>query len=347
MKTFKLTFFGLLIIMLLGCRDEVTNYFDSNDLPTINISMIIRTNDSTEIGNITRTNQSSANVKYYCAYGRIKEEGDKLFYFAPNFPIFDEVTKEMNGDSFYSINILVYKQIIFLKADDLINDNLTGISQNWLRFINYIKLKKIKASLGLIGNSLQTKNALYYNFLKSISTSNNFEIFNHGYTHVLNALNDTGGVYDEFKNRSVDDQKKHLLETENLVKDYLGILIHTFGAPGNAIDDNTEKALNEIPEINVWYYGLPDINKLVLKRSCEIEFPDGFPDYQKFINNYDSTSNYLALQIHPNSWHDEQFSNFEKIIDFLLNKNVTFMNPYQYFELISDKNPKLKFNFKQ
>ena len=342
--------FSLLICVLISCRDQITDYPESQDIPAIKFSKIVQINDSTTIYfKIQELVTAKSRFSYLTRRGRIKQKSDKLEYFAPAIQGVDQVKLEIiNSDSTMlsdSINILIYKQLIFLKADDLINDYSTGISKNWLRFTEYIKSKNIRASLGLIGNSLELKdgvsdikNRLYLGFLNDIANTDNFEIFNHGYDHNIDIIDESGKIYDEFKNRSTAYQYDHLMKTQNLLKEKIGVIIHTFGAPGNAIDDSTIKALNEVPEIKIWYYGFSDPNKLILKRKCEIEFPAHSPDYQKFINNYDSTQAYLAFQIHPNNWNENQFNEFEKIIDFLISKEVIFENPYKYYLLISGNN---------
>ena len=122
-----------------------------------------------------------------------------------------------------------------------------------------------------------------------------------------------------------------MLKTQNLAKEKLGITLHTFGAPGNKIDENTVKVIDELDDIKVWYYGLKESSKMVLNRTVNIESPTGNPNYQKFINNYKPQNNYLALQIHPNRWDDTKFDEFKKIIDYLIGEGFTFIKPYEYY----------------
>jgi len=44
---------------------------------------------------------------------------------------------------------------------------------------------------------------------------------------------------------------------------------------------------------------------------------------------------YPALQIHPNFWDENGFSEFKKIVNFLIQNDVTFITPYEYYQLIN------------
>ena len=55
-----------------------------------------------------------------------------------------------------TMNIIVYKQLIILKADDLNYSSGYIIPLGFQRFIDYVEKKEILASLGIIGNSLKT-----------------------------------------------------------------------------------------------------------------------------------------------------------------------------------------------
>jgi len=225
-------------------------------------------------------------------------------------------------------------QVVVIKADDLRFDSENIISDKWLRFFNYIERKNLKASIGVIGKSLSIGNNSYFSYLKYLAKSNNFELWNHGYLHLLNGENDKGEKYHEFWNRSFEYQKEHLLFTQNMAKEKLGINFHGFGAPGNNIDSNTVKAIEEIPEIKVWFYGNKNSSKLVLDLGAIIEVPTGVPNYEAFVNHARIDNDVLTLQVHPNQWSQKEFDEFKRIIDYLVEKDVTFMNGYEYYQLL-------------
>ncbi len=238
-----------------------------------------------------------------------------------------------------SVSTLIYKQFIILKADDLADDGANVISPRWRAFIDYIEERNIKASIGVIGYSLESQNDEYLSLIKDLGHNGNIEFWNHGYSHLLNGVNEDGEIYHEFWNTPYEYQKEHLLKTQNLAREMLNITFNAFGAPGNAIDSNTVKAIEEIDEIEVWLFGDSCSTKFVLERG-EIgpEYPPWKPDYQQFLNDYDSERDYLVVQMHPNSWDSEQFDQFKQIIEFLIQEDVTFITPYGYYRLLNREN---------
>lgn len=227
-----------------------------------------------------------------------------------------------------------FKQFIILKADDLNFDRNHIVTLQWQRFINYILEKNIKAALGLIGNSLEKGNAAYIDYIKNLDSTGNFEIWNHGFDHIVNQVNERGERYHEFRNTSFEYQKTQLLKTQELARQKLNMTLHAFGAPGNAYDQNTIAALAEIKELKVWFFGPQNSSLLALKRYSEIEYPTHNPDYQKFMQFYNPKREYLALQIHPNSWNDQRFEEFKKIIEQLIADGATFITPCQYYRYL-------------
>ncbi len=219
------------------------------------------------------------------------------------------------------------KQIIILKADDFV------LSEKWARFITYIENKNIKVSLGVVGKELNNESLC--DWIKLLSMNNNIEFWNHGLTH---DCNDQG--ISEFKGTPYEDQLTHLQETQRLFKDKLGIIVHTFGAPFDGIDENTSQALADIEEIKIWYYGKTDSVKLCVERKGKIEYPVSHPDYNEFVKRYDQDKldryDYLALYIHPGYWDDKGWEEFEKIIDFLEQKEVIYMTPYEYYQSVTE-----------
>lgn len=225
-------------------------------------------------------------------------------------------------------------QYVILKADDLIYDENNIISKNWYRFFEYVVSKKIKTSVGVVVNSLNTEDERYPALLKYLHRTGLIEFWNHGYDHRLGAVHPNGEIYDEFRNSSLDFQKEQLRKALELSKQKLNLIMSTFGAPGNAIDKNTITALDSFDEIKVWFYGLDGSNKLVLERTSDMEYPAGKPDYISFLESYDSTKEYLVFQIHPNMWDENQFEEFKKIISYLKEQKITFVLPYEYYNII-------------
>lgn len=340
MKINSQFFILLFIVLFFKCTKQINSPTSNYEISFILGDKLLRIQDSTTVDiNIADYNDSNFVINWSTNIGNIKGVGDKVRYIAPNNKglaiIKTEITDRYNDTYTDSIEILIYKQLIFLKADDLVFDNSNIVSARWRSFINFIELKKIKGSLGLIGNSLEKGNNAYYSYLRNVAAYGYFEIWNHGYNHLLNGIDGNGDKFHEFWNTSYEYQKEHLIKTQYLAKEKLNITLHTFGAPGNGIDNNTLEAIEEIGDLNVWYFGLENYSKLNLMRFVEIEYPVHNPDFQKFQTNYDEQKLYIALQIHPNSWDENRFSEFKNIIEFLIQNDVTFITPYEYYQLLN------------
>jgi hypothetical protein len=341
-KTIKLILW-IFILALSGCIDKNINPWKPNE--TYNTYLyakrILRVYDSTMIQFHYKDNtDSTLKVEWSTNIGQIIGNGKTVVFKAPGMKcqaLIKVIAIYKNEVIQDSIRIKVFNQIIMLKVDDFQFQPANTITQSWNKFINYIQSRKIKASLGIIGNSLLTANEQLGNYLKGLSDSNTFEFWNHGYDHVLSQTDSKGNLYSEFWNTPYSQQKEHLLLTQWLAKTKIGITLTVFGAPGNSFDSNTQRAVEEIPEITTWYFGPDQSTKRVLKRFVDIEFPTSYPDYNQFVSKYDSTKDYLVLQIHPNSWDENRFIEFEKVIDFLIEKDVTFMNPTEYNDLLEVK----------
>ena len=329
---------GFIVLIMLSCRTTILNENYQAMAPFKKISAIVHAGDSVKIVVEVDTEQTLVkSIRFQASDGIISGYGPKAIFNAPSrkesVHIVIKITTQSHHEISDTLTILIYKQFVILKADDLHAKPGGSISPEWKRFIQFIQNKNIQAGLGLIGNALEIADWSFVQYLQKISHNPHFEIWNHGYNHLLNQKDKNGATYSEFKNTSRAYQKHHLLKTQELAKQYLGIVLHTFGAPGNAFDDNTAKVLQEIPEIHVWLFGRETPGKFVLKRTIDVEHPIFHPDYDYFLQHYNPNQRYLVLQIHPAKWNEEQFNEFARVIDFLLRQDVTFVTPYAYFQL--------------
>lgn len=245
-----------------------------------------------------------------------------------------EVKDKNNAVSTQTISIIVYKQVNFLKADDMRFDPANILYPQWTRLLDYMEKRQIKMCVGLICNYLERGNAEFFNRLKRIDQLEYFEIFNHGYDHLLDKINEQGEHYWEFFNTTFEQQREHFLKGQNLVKEKLGITLHTFGAPGNKNDANTTKAIETIDDLKVWFLGDPGSSKLVLNKKRWIETSECRPDYNTFVKTYSPDEDYLVLHLHPIGWSSDDFDIYIKVLDFLVQQDVTFLLPYEYYQLM-------------
>ena len=334
MSTLKISLLAVLIsIVSVFGKSNFGEYF------IITFPDILRISDSTSIVVESHTENSPGYLfKWKTDLGSIDSSGSKVNYHSPDTAgeanIELEIYKQGNLIKKYSFSISIFNQLIILKADDLLYDQKKILSDNWNKFLHFVVSEKIKTSVGLVVNSLNTEDERYFGLLKYLNKTGYIELWNHGYEHLLNAQNSDGSSYDEFRYSPLDYQKEQIRKSQELAKEKLEITLRTFGAPGNAIDSTTILALDEFEEINVWFFGLEGSSKLVLGRSAEMEYPIGKPDYENFVRNYDSTRVYLVFQIHPNQWAENQFDEFKKIIAFLKEHRSTFILPIEYFNSV-------------
>ena len=337
-KNYLLILFTVSLLWIFSCENMILNTEMNFSLNPSDSLQLLKINESTEIElNHNNIYNPDITVTWSADTGMIVGYGSLAIYTAPSEPcttlVQANITDSFNNTSVDSIKIIIYKQLIILKADDLSYSANYIIPLGFQNFIDYIENNNIKASIGLIGNSLEVNNEQYLQYIKNISLDGSFEIWNHGYNHKLTGTNENGETYHEFWNTTYDYQKDHLEKTQELALEKLGITLRAFGAPGNNHDLITLDVINENDEIKVWFYGNPESNKIVLERHYNIEFSSQYPDYEEFVNNYPANEEYLALQIHPNAWDNEGFNQFELIIEFLMTQKVAFITPYEFYRL--------------
>ena len=337
-KNYLLILFTVSLLWIFSCENMILNTEMNFTLNPSDSLQLLKINESTEIElNHSNFNNPDITVAWSADTGMIVGYGSLAIYTAPSEPcttlVQANITDSFNNTSVDSIKIIIYKQLIILKADDLSYSANYIIPLGFQNFIDYVENNNIKASIGLIGNSLEVNNEQYLQYIKNISLDGSFEIWNHGYNHKLTGTNENGETYHEFWNTTYDYQKDHLEKTQELALEKLGITLRAFGAPGNNHDLITLDVINENDEIKLWFYGNPESDKIVLERHYNIEFSSQYPDYEEFVNNYPANEEYLALQIHPNAWDNEGFNQFELIIEFLMTQKVAFITPYEFYRL--------------
>jgi peptidoglycan/xylan/chitin deacetylase (PgdA/CDA1 family) len=222
---------------------------------------------------------------------------------------------------------------VILKLDDLRRP-----SPAWKRTLEFLRSRNIKSSVGIICDSLEAGQPYEYNWFKEIAQTGLVEFWNHGWDH--KQWKENGQDVMEFKGTPYAQQKEHLLRSQQLAKEKLGITFRTFGAPFNAVDEATLKAMNEIPELKVFLYGTPGQaaaipNMLIIERTqMNIEYPIFVPNPERIEHDYKALAGKwkcFAIQGHPDNWDDARFAKFQQVIDYLISQGVTFSTPYEYF----------------
>jgi peptidoglycan/xylan/chitin deacetylase (PgdA/CDA1 family) len=291
----------------------------------------VRVGETTRIHLFTLTDTTATRVVHWSSdRGQILGDDESASFTAPSEPgaaTIKGLAVEEGADTVELIlRLPVYRQWVVLKADDLTQSN-GAVIPGFLRLFSFLDEQEIVAAVGIIGNSLDRIRPAYITALRSELQSGRIEIFSHGYDHSGNTIGSNGRPAFEFQNTPLDQQIDHLLQTQRLVRSQLGVTVRAFGAPYNAIDSVTVEALRAVPELEVWFFGLPGSGKLNLLRVAEAEYPTHYPDAAQFAANYNPALPIITLQIHPGGWEDKSWKEFTEIVQFLKQRQASFVLP--------------------
>jgi peptidoglycan/xylan/chitin deacetylase (PgdA/CDA1 family) len=226
------------------------------------------------------------------------------------------------------------QQIILLKLDDVIARRVgtKPVSDRWQKTHDFLVAQGIKGSFGVITESLEKDNAMYYQWLKDVQAAAKIELWMHGYK--MRGPKDQG----EFESGTAAEQRAILAKGEKLAKEKLGFHLPAFGPHWSGTTDATDEALEGVPEVKIWLYGPAKpkfFTRLSIPRVMALENPTFVPDAEKFITFYDKKATQekvLVLQGHPEQWNDQRWEGFTRIIEFLKSKSVVFMTPSEYLK---------------
>ncbi|GAT34143.1 peptidoglycan/xylan/chitin deacetylase, PgdA/CDA1 family [Terrimicrobium sacchariphilum] len=243
--------------------------------------------------------------------------------------------------------------MIVLKLDDLKVSGGGRLPTEWQRVLDILKVRNIKASFGIICDSLAKADPSVIQWIKDAHQSGLVEFWFHGLNHDVRTEN--GVQMAEFKGRPYDEQKRRFEESESLVREKLGFTLVTFGPPGGgtvgSFDEATIRVMNDVPEMKVWLYPQPldeagrqvvaGGKVVILDREwpVNIEQPLFVPNAEKLERGYAKYPQraYFVLQGHPTHWKDEGFVQFEKILDFLQQQNAVFVTPTECAAAVEQK----------
>lgn len=236
-------------------------------------------------------------------------------------------------------NISLAAPKIILKLDDIKVQK--GICPS-IPAMDLLKKKKVKAGFGVVASRFDSTAV---NVLKPYLNATNakgeklFEIWNHGLYHVKM----------EFKGTDYTFQKEHFTQADQLIKNLLGIQMHSFGTPGNASDSVTNQIISEFPEYKVFMFSsvIPQSTKglIYLNNMVNMENGTGNIDYKYLLDNYEKHKNkytdYMILQGHPNQWTPEKLEQFKLIIEFLQKEGCEFVLPQEYYSSLNSDSTSL------
>jgi len=243
--------------------------------------------------------------------------------------------------------------MIVLKLDDLKVSGGGRLQPEWQRVLDILKARNIKASFGIICDSLAKADPSVIQWIKETHDSGLVEFWFHGLSHDVRTEN--GVQMAEFKGRPYEEQKRRFEESEALAREKLGFAFSTFGPPGGgsagSFDEVTVRVMNDVPEMKVWLYPQPldDAGRqlaqggkvVILDREwpVNIEQPLFVPNAERLERGYAKYPRraYFVLQGHPTHWKEEGFVQFEKILDFLQQQNAVFVTPQECAAAVEQK----------
>ena len=108
---------------------------------------------------------------------------------------------------------------IIIKADDLAGypGKNEIIPKRWQNFVDIVEQYNIKATIGVIGNSLIFDDKEYFHWIQKYHSSNLVEFWNHGFLH--RQFHFDGETYQEFNGTSKKYQLNLINYTNNLAKE--------------------------------------------------------------------------------------------------------------------------------
>ncbi|CAN5795008.1 hypothetical protein BH09VER1_BH09VER1_19400 [soil metagenome] len=229
--------------------------------------------------------------------------------------------------------------VIILKLDDL-----TRVSPNFNRVLDFLKSRNIHASVGIIANSLEGNKEPYFAWIKERNESGLVEFWFHGYDHKM-WKDASGKDLQEFKGVPYEQQKEHFVESQALAKEKLGFAFRTFGSPFNGSDEATLKVISEDPDMKIFLYGLPTQasaapNVMIMDRTpMNIENPTFVPNTERVVHDLQALGGkreFFVIQGHPDQWDEPRMAEFGKMIDYLTSQGVIFATPYEYYQYKQD-----------
>lgn len=248
--------------------------------------------------------------------------------------------------SFLMIGILVSSFAGVLAAEDTsharyviwkFDDLRTGPKGNRVpgctRLVDWATAQHMPISLGIIANSLPTATAEDKAWLLQHAAEKGgvVEFWNHGWDHHKTAVEGQRPTF-EFQGPDEQHQGATLIQAQAAMVAATGLTFRSFGAPFNATDEATIGALDRVPELTVWMYGMvKDQSRTILRPSIPLEIKTGVISEEAFLKAYTNPqAPYLLLQGHPPYWDEASFAAFTHIAARLTKDGWTSITPQGY-----------------
>ena len=332
----------LTIVLLAG--DTVPLGSQDNEIEPVelNLSLIaadrhVQGGDTTEIAlRVYPEVETGLEYEWVADRGRIEGSGQEVTYVAPEdigMASVSVVVRDAQGRGYQqSIPLMIFRQFVILKADDMAFDEATTIPVEWRPFLEYLQSNRIKASIAIRGESIEHGNEQFHTFIKALDASGLIEFWNNGYQISAGKDSSLDEIESVFRAGSLSAQKADIERTQALARANLDMTLRVFGAPGNVTGAETAQAIEEVEDIAVWLLGDPSTDMFVLDQGLALGGEASNPSLDRFIEDYDPKQPYLVLEIHPDEWEEAGHAEFQRIVEFLLGEGVVFTTPYEYYQ---------------
>lgn len=203
-----------------------------------------------------------------------------------------------------------YPSNVILKVDDFVQD---GQYDKARRFLDVIIEKDIKASIGLVGNTLDK---LPLDIIERLKDKR-FELWNHSMNH----------------QQTIAD----IEECQKEIRRVFGIIPDLYGAPCNNISPEIYAEFHRLGLQKAFgifdhesFEKVPRKYPITAYRELENQTPSGMIDWGRFMAMYEKEHVGLkTYQLHPLMWEDKDFVLFERAIDLMIADGKHFVHTNQ------------------
>ncbi len=232
----------------------------------------------------------------------------------------------------------IHTQAIILRLDDLKVDTM----EEYVALTQWAAENEVALSIGMVCNSIDEDNEPYIEAVKDMVKTGFVEIWCHGYDH---KYHEGTGVTSEFYQQTPEYQAAVLEKCYDCVYEKTDgvVKLSCLGTPSGAMDEDTFKALEMVPEyrvnfgnVSVPYSGNGFVN---LTNSLWMEPSTGklnpLDTLKGFYDNRTVGKEYMIYGCHAGYFDADNVAIFKDFVEYLKTKDIAFMTPTQYADFIS------------
>lgn len=222
-------------------------------------------------------------------------------------------------------------KVVVIKADDF-----RETSRAWTDFVDASRAAGVKVSIGVIAESIH-EHSPEQAWMREQEKRGDVEFWNHGWDH--RQWTENGQTISEFQGSGLEHQRDHLARSQAALKALLGRNCAVLGTPFNTVDKDTAAAINDTPELRL-FFSYPDV---IAKRLTGVTLrpavlqiigeSDGTakPNAEKLAATLEKRSpGPVALQFHPPYFDAAHLEEYKKILTYLKAHGYTVLLPSEF-----------------